>query len=77
MRFFGQLRAHNLMDILSRYFDAIEERRLDELRAQEEVIHQFMMKRAAIVLQRAWRSVAERKRKMRGRRGGRRAKGKK
>ncbi|EAT36493.1 AAEL011428-PA [Aedes aegypti] len=60
-----------------KYFDAIEERRLDELRAQEEVIHQFMMKRAAIVLQRAWRSVAERKRKMRGRRGGRRAKGKK
>ncbi|XP_065090751.1 dynein regulatory complex protein 9-like [Ochlerotatus camptorhynchus] len=60
-----------------KYFDAIEERRLDELRAQEEVIFHFMMKRAVIVLQRAWRSVAERKRKMRGRRGGRRAKGKK
>ncbi|KXJ84261.1 hypothetical protein RP20_CCG018891 [Aedes albopictus] len=59
------------------YFEAIEERRLDELRAHEERVHLFMMHRAAKVLQRAWRSVAERKRKMRGRRGGRRGKGKK
>ncbi|XP_065090773.1 dynein regulatory complex protein 9-like [Ochlerotatus camptorhynchus] len=60
-----------------KYFDAIEERRLDELHAHQESVHLFMMNRAAKVLQRAWRSVAERKRKMRGRRGGRRGKGKK
>ncbi|EAT36494.1 AAEL011419-PA [Aedes aegypti] len=59
------------------YFEAIEERRLDELQAHEERVRLFMMHRAAKVLQRAWRSVAERKRKMRGRRGGRRGKGKK
>ncbi|KAL1386811.1 hypothetical protein pipiens_012788 [Culex pipiens pipiens] len=60
-----------------KYYEAIEERRLDELRAQLQLVRAFMMSRAARVLQRAWRSVAERKRKMRGRRGGRRGKGKK
>ncbi|XP_053689191.1 median body protein [Sabethes cyaneus] len=60
-----------------KYFDAIEEKRLDELRAQQELVRAFMQTRAARVLQRAWRAVAERKRKMRGRRGGRRGKGKK
>ncbi|XP_055594183.1 dynein regulatory complex protein 9-like [Uranotaenia lowii] len=60
-----------------RYFEAIEERRLDEIRAHQEQVRAFMMNRAAKVLQRAWRSVAERKRKQRGRRGGRRGKGKK
>ncbi|XP_055533873.1 A-kinase anchor protein 9 isoform X2 [Wyeomyia smithii] len=60
-----------------KYFDAIEEKRLDELRAQQELVRAFMQTRAAKVLQRAWRAVAERKRKMRGRRGGRRGKGKK
>ncbi|XP_062562358.1 dynein regulatory complex protein 9-like [Armigeres subalbatus] len=59
------------------YFEAIEEHRVAELRAREERMQLFMMKRAAKTLQRAWRSVAERKRKMRGRRGGRRGKGKK
>ncbi|XP_055619281.1 dynein regulatory complex protein 9-like isoform X2 [Toxorhynchites rutilus septentrionalis] len=60
-----------------KYFEAIEERRLDEIRAHQELVRAFMMSRAARILQRAWRSVAERKRKMRGRRGGRRVKGKK
>ncbi|XP_058462618.1 myosin-13-like isoform X2 [Malaya genurostris] len=59
-----------------KYYDAIEEMRLDELRAQQELVRAFMQTRAAKILQRAWRAVAERKRKMRGRRGGRRSKGK-
>ncbi|XP_058830500.1 myosin-4 isoform X2 [Topomyia yanbarensis] len=60
-----------------KYYDAIEEMRLDELRAQQELVNAFMQTRAAKILQRAWRAVAERKRKMRGRRGGRRGKRKK
>ncbi|XP_053659500.1 dynein regulatory complex protein 10-like [Anopheles marshallii] len=59
-----------------KYFDAMEEKRQIEIREQEERIEAFMMNRAAKVLQRCWRSVAERKRKMRGKGRGRKGKGK-
>uniref|UniRef100_A0A182JA17 Dynein regulatory complex protein 10 n=1 Tax=Anopheles atroparvus TaxID=41427 RepID=A0A182JA17_ANOAO len=67
----------NIFDPQERkYFDAMEEKRQIEIREQEERIEAFMMNRAAKVLQRCWRSVAERKRKMRGKGRGRKGKGK-